>query len=264
MEKEKKRFLSWGLGVQSTYLLVLAANRQIAVDAVIVADTQWERAATMEMFDFYRRYAESRGLPVLVGTAGDVRQLGALDHQHMPFFPGHGGPLSRQCTRHFKLDVIKRVARSFAGYDVSLPPHPKPGEFEMILGISSDEWERMAVSRDKFLVNCYPLVERRMSRNEIVREYAALGLPVPPKSACIACPYRRASEYMELLPQEFQAAVDFDREIRYKRFSGCRADTLYVWRGKVDLGGVDLELAARKEREGKQLPLFCTGPVCWV
>lgn len=48
------RILSWGRGVQSTTLAALSALGKLPpLDAVLHADTGWERAATYEVGDWY-------------------------------------------------------------------------------------------------------------------------------------------------------------------------------------------------------------------
>lgn len=72
------RFLSWGLDVQSTWLLVMAGLGMIEpLDAAIVGDTQWERKYTRKTFEFYKGWAEDHDIPVEVVTAGNIRKLGA-------------------------------------------------------------------------------------------------------------------------------------------------------------------------------------------
>jgi len=271
MNNKHHTFLSWGLGTQSTYLGILSAMGNLPkVDAIVHADTQWERDASYRIKEFYTPWFVDRGIPVLEDTAGNIREMGAKEHIHIPFFTSDGGPLQRQCTRHFKIDVNKRTMRLFAGFDPRKAPHPKPGQIIVWLGYSYDEYHRMKQSQVKFIKREYPLIKNRITRNDCIEGIKKLGLPVPVKSACIACPYRSATEYLEMkndAPHEFRDAVAFDRENRNNPLAkrgGSTADELYVWRKVIPLEEVDLEAEAKKERKGKQLPLMVCVDGCWT
>lgn len=267
--------LSWGCGVQSTALAVMSALGDLPkLDAVIFADTGWERKATYETRDFYKTWLEDRGISVHVVSAGDVRVQGHLEHIHIPFWTETGGPLMRQCTNHFKIVPIKHEVRRLLGFDPSKPPHPKPGSVEQWQGISLDEYQRMKSSRVKYMVHRFPLVEKRITRMACIEYLEDKGLPVPVKSACVGCPYRAASEWAEMrdkTPGEFADAVEFDELHRHNplatRGAGSTADNLYIYKnGKgIPLQMADLEADAKRERLSKQLPLIlCDGGYCHV
>jgi hypothetical protein len=266
-----KRFLSWGCGVQSTTLAVMAALGDLdSLDAVITADTGWERARTYEARDFYVDWLTSHGVRVEVVTGGNIRRLGAEEHIHMPFWTSDGGPLHRQCTGYFKVMPIRRRIRELMGYHPSSPPHPLPKSVELWLGISLDEYTRMRASRVKFITHRWPLIERRMTRQDCIDFLVEHDLPVPPRSACVGCPYRSASGWMEMrqdMPDEWAAAVEFDEAVRRNPLanSGSTAEALYVWQRSEPLAEADLEEAARREKPGKQLPLMiCESGHCWI
>lgn len=278
------RFLSWGCGVQSTTLGEMAARGMLdPIDAIFTADTGWERQATYDMRDWYAARWRSMGVPVIVVPGGDIRIEGAEEHIHVPFWTNDGGPLQRQCTMQFKLIPTKRAMREFAGYHPTNPPHPKPKEFEVWLGISLDEWTR-AVERKtgepkrnppQYQWERWPLLEMKMSRQDCIDWLTAEGLPVPPKSACVCCPYRMASEWIEMrdvAPDEFAAACAFDESNRHnplaERGAASTADELYIYKnGPAALATADLEGDAERERikYGVQIPMMvCESGYCWV
>jgi len=266
--------ISWGAGLQSTVLAAMSALGDLPkVDLVIHADTGWERQATIDMRDWYKAWLEDRGLQVVVLSTGNIRQLAAKEHVHIPFWTSDGGPLRRQCTRHFKMDPIKRYIRQALGYHPSKAPSPKPGSVETWLGITVDEWTRAKASRVKYITNRWPLLELKMDRVACRRWLEDHGLPVPPKSACVCCPYRRASEWLEMkeqAPEEWQAACDFDNTNRYNPLlerGGSTADEVYLWRESEPLDQADLVAAARREQQryGIQLPMFaCESGYCGI
>jgi 3'-phosphoadenosine 5'-phosphosulfate sulfotransferase (PAPS reductase)/FAD synthetase len=92
------RILSLGAGVQSTTVLMLAAEGRLPkLDAAIFADTGWEPAAVYTHFDrLVREVAQPAGIPVYRVSEGNIR-ADALDPEHrfasMPLFvknPGGG------------------------------------------------------------------------------------------------------------------------------------------------------------------------------
>jgi len=244
------KILSWGIGVQSTTLAVMSALGYLPkLDAVIASDLHWERAITYEMRDFYTKFLEAHGVPVYVIDGGDIQQLGAHEHVHMPFWTSNGGMLKRQCTNHFKIMPVRRFSRELLGYDPSKPPHPGPGAIEQWLGISWDEWTRMSKSDVQFVKNVYPLCDRQITRQDCELFLSEHGLPIPEKSACIGCPFRKASEYLRLWDSEWREVVTFDEAIRKNplAYHGSTADEIFVYRTSSPLAGVDLEGEARKE-----------------
>jgi hypothetical protein len=104
-----------------------------------------------------------------------------------------------------------------------------------------------------------------LTRNDCADWLDAHGLPAPPKSGCIGCPYTSASDWLKVRdeePESWREAVAFDEQNRHNPLAeraGSTADEIYVWRGVEPLAEVDLEAAARRERKAKQLPLMtCT------
>ena len=256
------RTISWGCGVQSTALAVMSALGDLEpVDVVITADTGWEQQRTYEIREFYAKWLRDRGQQVEIIAGGDIRQAGALAHIHIPFWTSDGGPLQRQCTREFKIRPIRRRVREVLGFHPTRPPHPKPGSIEMWIGISLDEYTRIKDSRVKFIRHRWPLIEKRLTRNHCLDYLAKHGLPTPISSACVCCPYRSASNWLEMkanAPDEFAAAIAFDEAIRHNPLAdrgGSSSDELYLYKHAMPLAAADLVADAARERRGKQLPL---------
>ena len=84
-------------------------------------------------------------------------------------------------------------------------------------------------------------------------------------------PYRRASEWRERrddAPSEWREAVAFDESNRHNPLAArgnSTADELYVYKHAVPLITADLEADAKREKHGKQSPLFiCDEGYCIV
>jgi hypothetical protein len=211
------------------------------------------------------------GMEVVILQTGNIRRQGAEEHIHIPFWTETGAPLGRQCTRHFKINPMRRYLRKRLGFDPSSAPAPPPGSIEQWLGFTLDEKTRAKKSRVQYIVNKFPLLDMNYSRDNCSLWYQEHRLPEPPKSACVCCPFRRASEWIELRdqsPEEWTAAVEFDEANRDNPLAlrGSTADELYVYRDEpVPLLEADLEFYAEKDKRqyGVQLPLFgCESGYC--
>ncbi len=135
----------------------------------------------------------------------------------------------------------------------------------------------MKSSRVAFIKLRYPLVEKRLTRQDCIDWLADRGLPVPIKSACVGCPHRSASEWLQMAdeaPDEFGDACRFDEENRHNPLAargGSTADQLYLWKGRIPLAAVDLAAESERERviragRGSKVPsaLECESGYCHV
>ena len=285
----KLRILSWGAGVQSTALAEMSISRDFdlpLLDAVGHSDTQWERHATYKTVEFYSERWRKMGTTVEIVTNGNIQELGAAKHIHIPFWTENGGPLRRECSFKFKITPIKRLARRLAGYHETKPPFPPAGSIEQWIGFSWDEWHRMKrhPRTPQYMVMRWPLIELKLTRRDCEDYLAAKGLPVPIKSSCIGCPYRRASEWLDMQqnsPVEFAQAVAFDELNRHnpldgrhnKRNPGSTAATLYIYNNAPGrkatrvrpLLSAELAADASREKTSTQIPLMvCNDGACWT
>jgi len=211
------RIISLGAGVQSSTLLLMALRGEFdeRPDCAIFADTKWESKATYKHLEFLEREAARFDFPILRVTAGDIRRA---EWNKMPLFvrnlEGETAMLNRQCTQAYKLAPINRRVREIVG----LAPGEKSAGIvcEMWLGISLDEASRMRDSRERWKTHRYPLIEKRMRRADCLAWLAANNYPIPPKSACLGCPFHADAQWRELQndAQEWREIVEYDEQIR--------------------------------------------------
>ncbi|SCL26194.1 hypothetical protein GA0070616_3257 [Micromonospora nigra] len=224
MSAPTHRYLSLGAGVQSSTLLLLAAQGAIpGFGAAIFADTGWEPAAVYRHLDRLTGIAQHAGIEVVRVSAGDIR-ADALDPDHrfasMPLFTlgpnGERGMARRQCTGEYKIKPIKAEVRRRLGY-----PHPTrvPAGLraEMAIGISLDEIGRARDADVGYMRNVHPLLDLGWRRTDCLRFLAEHGLADTPKSSCVGCPFHDDGFWLamrEHSPREWADAVAFDRAIR--------------------------------------------------
>lgn len=256
------RVLSLGAGVQSTTVALLAARGDIAApDCAIFADTGWEPQA---VYDHLNWLEAQLPFPVHRVERGNIRDdLLRCAEGHWTDVPafikspdGSIGIINRQCTKQYKIRPIRQKVRQLLGLERRRSPTTPV--VEQWIGISTDEAIRMKPSMENWQVNCWPLIERHMSRRDCLRWLAERQYPEPPKSACIGCPFHSNEQWLALSPDEFAEAVEIDRAIRGSRAKG----ELFLHRQCVPLDQVDWSTA---EDRG-QLNLFlneCEG-MCGV
>jgi len=272
MNGEVYRVLAWGCGAPSTTVGVMSVMGLIKpFDVIIHSDTNFERYHTREIRDWYTDWFRKHGVRVEIVSGGDIRESGAADHIHIPFWSSTGGPLRRQCTRHFKVDPSRRRIRELLGFHKSKAPHPPPGSVEQSYGFTLEEFTRMKPSRVKFIVNRFPLLEHKMTRQDCIDYLQSYDLPVPSKSACICCPYRPASEWLQMRsesPDEWKEAVQFDDANRHNPLAGdgSTSDQIFIYKHGGALSIANLEDDARREKvnDAVQIPLLCGDGPCWT
>ncbi len=156
---------------------------------------------------------------------------------------------------------VRRKVRGLVGLTGKRSPD-RP-VVEQWIGISLDEIVRMRMSFESWQVNRWPLIELGMTRRDCLRWLERHGYPMPPKSACIGCPYHSDVMWRQMRaedPDGFADAVAIDGLIRTD-FRNLRGE-VYLHRSCVPLDEADLDTPADKG----QLDLFageCDG-MCGV
>lgn len=251
------KILSFGGGVQSVTIAVMACKGSIVKpDYAIFADPQWETKATYDYMDWFEGWMKDRGLTLIKRTAGNIREK-ALDNNRwasMPLFTldenGKKGMLRRQCTNDFKIQVVYKAIRDLLGI-------PKYGRVkvpvEVWLGITMDEAQRMKDSRVKWAVNKYPLIDLGYYREYLTDNMFSgancidylkqHNIPIPPKSACIGCPFHSDDFWFDLKhnsPEEFEDACQFDDAVRNSTRKGVKS-LVFIHRSRQPLRDVDFK-----------------------
>jgi hypothetical protein len=257
------RVLAWGAGLQSTMLACMSALGEIdPLDLILHVDLHWESRRTREVRDWYITWLRNHGQEVVILDGGDIRELGIDEHKHMPLWADDGGPLKRKCTVELKIGPQKRFLRTCLGLHPSNPPAPPAGAIEQWIGYTLEEfWERAKPSQVQYIINKWPLAERRLTRQDCSVWFAEHNLPEPPKSGCLGCPYSSASHLCEIRdtePDSWNELVAFDKAIRKNPIPSSTAQQLFVYQHKTALATAPLDDDAARERkvEAFQPPLW--------
>lgn len=244
-KKPDRACMSFGAGVQSTAIAMLALNKDprllevtdgVLPELYLFADTGDERLATYrhlwkmaELFDHHgqelrivRRKetetAKGKSLSEHVLTLNGGREKGIATP---PFFvetkDGSTAPVRRGCTSQFKIKPLMRAQR-----DHFKPPRgQKEPIWQQWIGISTDEASRMKDADKPYYMMFYPLIWMRWSRQHCVEYLESQtyldGSPIEiVRSSCVFCPFHDAEEWraVQSNQDDWNQAVEFDRKVR--------------------------------------------------
>jgi len=264
-----KHIISLGAGVQSSTMALMAAHGEITPmpDVAIFADTGWESS------EVYRWLAWLEGeLPFpIVRVRRKGRNLGELaiavsrgiaSRAGSSIPPWHlanpTGMLPIQCSKEFKTRVIQRYIRETLLGLQRGQAGPKEIAIYQWLGMSLDEAHRQKDCEHKYIKNCYPLIEKEMTRRDCLDWMASNAYPRPPRSSCIFCPFRSDAEWVHLRdnnPNDWQAAILFDGAIRrgYEGMTGAA----FVHPQRLPLDRVTLRPDIQKNLFGNECEGVC-------
>lgn len=219
------RVFSFGGGVQSVAVLVLAATGKIQYDAFLFANVgdDSESPSTLKYLrEVATPYAEAKGqkLYELHKTMRDGTPetlLSKLDRTEssitIPVRMSNGAPGNRTRTFDFKIKVVAKWVKQHGA--------TRQDPATVGIGISMDEIHRMKTDSDiSYEVKEHPLIDMRLTRSDCMNIIRQEGLPVPPKSACFFCPYHRMTEWQRMKREEpdlFQKSVELEKFINARR-----------------------------------------------
>lgn len=231
-----KTIFSFGGGVQSHAVLVLAAQGKVQYDAFVFSNVgaDSENPDTLTYIERVTKpFCAKHGLAFIeVAKRNRKGEIVTLRSQVMrsdlksvviPAYADGGGPANRNCTNDWKIKIIDQWIKKQKW------PHVVVG-----LGISTDEWTRMRDTdwHDAHITASeirkpfgfwkrreYPLMTLNIDRMRSHRIISEAGLPTPPKSSCYFCPHMRPNEWIEMRanqPELFEKAVEIEEAINAK------------------------------------------------
>lgn len=223
--------LSIGWGVQSFTLAAMSALGTLPkLDFAVFSDTNNEKSATYRFMEKWMPWLENHGVWVACVEADEPNDyINKFGYIEIPAFGVHSDDnspwvLRRHCTAKWKVEPIRRFLQE---QRVDQP-------VEMWMGISIDEFERAKTSNVKYITHRYPLLEMDYSREDCVEWLLSHDLEVPPRSACVFCPYTYLDDWKTLEkedPADFAAAVAVDEQIRHAQ----DGNTIYLNRFHIPL-----------------------------
>jgi hypothetical protein len=263
--------VAYGLGVDSTAMLVEFARRGVRPDLILFADTGGEKPETYAYLPVMQRYLAGVGFPPVVTVRYEPRRAPyrTLEGQclHTGTLPSlaYGG---KSCSIKYKrvpqdryilaryppaelLRQGKRVVRAIgfeAGEGRRTYVHVvkaiglDAGEGHRLTWARSEPGEGKRPSREAWLdahyfVYWYPLLEWGYDRERYKRVIAEAGLPVPVKSACFFCPASKKQEIVWLRehhPALLERALEIERNAQAKLTSVKGLGRSFSWEAYLD------------------------------
>lgn len=267
------KVISYGGGVQSTAMVVLAATGELPhgpYDAALFSNVgeDSEHPATLEYVrNVAIPWAAERGFQIhelkRVMRGGEERTLWQdlmRDSKtiNIPIRMANGAPGNRNCTATYKMKVVGKWLKEHGASEA------EPAT--VAIGISTDEIIRVSNKKSMpYEIPVYPLIDLGLDRSRCMSVIRDAGLPVPPKSSCFFCPFHRPQQWAEMRrdePELFEKAAQLE-------------DVLNERRAKLGKDDVYLTRFAKPLREaiseaGQELPLFapdtdsCDEGYCWT
>lgn len=208
--------VAYGMGVDSTAMLVGLASRGIRPDAILFADTGGEKDETYAYLDVINPWLEKQGFPQVVVVKNVVGNF-----KHYP--PYHSleencltnGTLPSEafgfgsCSLKWKATPQKKWLKA---WQPAIDCWAAGGKVLRAVGFDAsgaDKKRRCAAESidDPAFEYWYPLQDWGWDRARCAAEIAAAGLPVPPKSSCFFCPNMNPAEVAALPADKLRRIV---------------------------------------------------------
>ncbi|WP_461789478.1 hypothetical protein [Pedobacter sp.] len=267
-----KQIISLGMGVQSTAIYLMSSMGELPrADHAIFSDTGKEGAATYQYLDFLLGWQkENDGIPIAVCRDRNLHEdlLNAERPGRFTSIPaftknddGSVGMLRRQCTAEYKITVVDNYIRD---HIYGLSKGSRRPKTQIWHGITLDEIGRMSQPYEAWKINTYPFLgqmtfkteaterlswARPMTRSDVVQWYILQGLPIPPKSSCVFCPYQSDKAWAlkkKHSPEDFRDAVRIDEAIRNSTAKGIH-NPVYLHRSCRPLATIAFDVIKEEE-----------------
>jgi hypothetical protein len=219
--------VAYGMGVDSTAMLVGLHQRGIRPDLILFADTGGEKPDTYLYAPIIRQWLRDVDFP----------QFEVVRYRP-PIAPYDS--LYGECWKNNTLPSLafrmkscsikwKRVPqdRRVQGWEPALACWNTGQRVRKLIGFDATENRRRYADRgnDPLYQHWYPLMDWQMDRDRCIRLIADAGLPVPVKSACFFCPASKQHEVVQLgvdSPELQRAALTLEK--RYRTGKHYRVD----------------------------------------
>ena len=213
------KIIGLGLGVQSTAMYLMSSLGYIErADYAIFSDPGAELPDTYKLWEYLNDWAKyNNGISLIKKKKSLYDDI--INRKRKPnnsSVPGYIknkdnkiGMIRRQCTKHYKIDVVVKEIRRLHG----LKKYQRMKPTILYLGISLDEIQRMKESRLSNITYEYPLIEQRITRGDCIKFLEKRGFNNIKKSSCVFCPYHSNSDWKEIkqnYPKEWKKVVLVD------------------------------------------------------
>jgi hypothetical protein len=226
--------ISYGGGVQSTALLIMAANRDAEFEEVMggqcvtalfanVGDDSEDPASLEWIRNVTQPWAAQRGVWVRElqrrKSDGQIETVWSriMDpgskRVGIPVRMSNGAPAGRSCTADFKVAVIGKFLKQYGA--------SKDNPATVAIGFSTDEFQRANNKKaPQYQNTVYPLLEMGWDRSRCQQLIVDTFGQSAPQSSCFFCPYHKRSTWAEMRrdrPELFAKSVELETTINQRR-----------------------------------------------
>lgn len=214
--------ISNGMGSQSMYMVVLAAEGKINARLSITADTGSEldcvwstgqRSTAKEYFEaVIEPYAASNGIEAIFVRSVDkkgqplmplIEKMKAIrGPAGVPMFGSNGGRIMQQCTGKYKIRAIRQELRRRGATTA-----------RTAIGLTIAETERMKVSDVKWNWHYWPLIDLKLYRATIQESLQRRGIPFLISTQCDMCPHKDGPRWNRTSPEIIDELVRLESNI---------------------------------------------------
>lgn len=198
--------LAYGLGVDSTAIIVGFVQRGIRPDFILFADVGAEKASTYAYLPIIQKYLARHHFPPVTVVRYQPRFSPYTTIEGNMVMNGTlpGATFNRgSCTDKWKIKPQMKWEKENVR-----------GRITKVIGFEAGEEYRQLRANDKVHSGhsdrynyLYPLIEWGWNRDECKARIEEAGLPVSPKSSCIFCPNLKPDELHDLSPDELGRIV---------------------------------------------------------
>lgn len=203
--------VAYGMGTNSTAMLVGLLGLRLRPDLILSADTNDERPRTYEHRDVVNEWCKSVGFPEIVMVRKGGRQESLSENcARMEMLPSIAYGF-KGCSHKYKREPQDKYVNNWAPARLAWEAGRKVVK---LIGYDADEERRAKIKTDAKYDYQYPLIDWGWGRDECVDAIARAGLPQPGKSACFFCPSNTRSEIDQLkaeYPVLFYRALEMER-----------------------------------------------------
>jgi len=214
--------VAYGMGVDSTAMLIGLRDRRVSVQLILFADTGSEKPETTAYLPIIQAWLARHAMPPVTvikrhsPRAGDTSLHGECLRKSVLPSLAYGG---HSCSLKWKVDPQWRFTQKHFGWDSKRQSWPHGPFVTKLIGYDAGarDSRRLAKASGKWPPGHryrYPLVEWGWTREACEEVILREGLPLPVKSACWMCPASKRDEVAWLAathPDLTEAAIEMER-----------------------------------------------------
>ncbi len=193
--------VSYGLGVDSTAMLVGMVKQGLRPDFILFADVGSERRATYAYLPIIQDFLRREKFPPITTVQYEPKYApyNTLEDNMLTNATLPGATFGRgNCSVKFKIVPQEKWERRFKGRKIIKLVGFEAGE-EYRQKRSNQRAHTMKKPNYEYE---FPLIQWGWDREECKARIREAGLSVPPKSSCIFCPNMKPEELYDLTPDE--------------------------------------------------------------